>query len=327
MTMADRNSVRNIWIDTDPGIDDAIAITAACAFSDRLRIIGISTVAGNQTIDKVTSNALWLTQILGRPEIPVVRGAERPLIRTLAPAGSIHGEYGLGYVNPGECLRGPASDQGAAGIYRILQSMDEGETLSLVSIGPLTNIALLLRSFPDVAQRIEQIVCMGGSAVEGNITPTAEFNIWADPEAAEMVFQSGVPIVMCGLDVTMQCLLYPEDVERLERGGDLQRQLARMLRFYFDSTAYRELGYVAMHESVPILYLLNPGLFSGQAHVVHVSCTEDMCRGMTVVCDRPYTYTARPEQKNVFVVTKADAQAFREKLMDALTGPVPDSAV
>lgn len=315
----DRADVKNIWVDTDPGIDDAVAIAAACSLSDRLHICGISTVAGNQTIDKVTANALWLTQKLGRPDIAVVRGADRPLIRSLAPAGNIHGEFGLGYVIPEGCDRVPYSDQGAAAIYRIIQALPEGETLSMVTIGPLTNIALLLRAFPDVMKRIDQIVCMGGSTVEGNITATAEFNIWADPEAAEIVFQSGIPIVMCGLDVTMQCLLYPEDVMHLMNGTAMQKTIGGMLQFYLDSTAYREKGYVAMHDSVPVLYLVYPELFAGRQHVIHVSCTEDTCRGMTMICDGDYTYTAKSERKNVFVLKQANSEEFRKKLMKILT--------
>lgn len=326
MSMCRRNRIRkreedmrkNIWIDTDPGIDDAIAIAAAFASSDRLRILGISTVAGNQTIDIVTKNALWLREILGGKDVSVVRGAPRPLIRRPHPVGSVHGVHGLGYVVPEETGRIPDSDQGAANISRCIQELPEGEKITIVPIGPLTNIALLIRACPDAARRIDKIVLMGGSSVEGNITATAEYNIWADPEAAEIVFQSGIPIVMCGLDVTMKCLLSMEDILTLENGGALQKQFARMLQFYFDSTAYQGKGYVAMHDSVPFLYLLHEELFSGQQHIVHVSCTEDTCRGMTVVCDAPYTYQPVDEPKNVFIVKNVDSGAFRRELMDRL---------
>lgn len=308
----------NIWIDTDPGIDDSIAIAAAIASSDRLNLCGISTVAGNQTVDKVSQNALWLTELYGRPDIPVVMGADRPLIREMRPAGDIHGEYGLGYLKPGKSRRELTSDRGAAYIYQCIRALPEGEKITMVTIAPLTNIALLLRTFPDVSEKIEKIVCMGGSTVEGNVTDTAEFNIWCDPEAAEIVFQSGIPLVMCGLDVTMQCLLYPEDLDRLEQGGDIQQKLAKILKFYFDSPAYREMGAVAMHDSVPVFYVLNSALFSGEEHAMRVSCTEDSCRGMTVVRDGEYSYANRKLRKNVFVLKKADAEVFRKELMDAL---------
>ncbi len=309
---------KNIWIDTDPGIDDAIAISAACAASDRLNLLGISTVAGNQTIEKVTLNAMWLTDLLGRCQCPVIRGADRPLIRTLQPAGHIHGEHGLGYITPGEIRRKLTSDRGASAIYQGMQALPEGEMLTLVTIGPLTNIALLVRAFPDICERIDRIVCMGGSTREGNRTATAEFNIWEDPEAAEIVFRSGIPVVMCGLDVTMQCLLEVEDVKALEEGSPIQKQLGRMLRFYLETVAYKEKGCVAMHDSATVMFLLFEEMFSGEYHQMHVSCTEDTCRGMTVVCDGEFTYGAPDEKPNVYVVKKVDSRRFRKELMALL---------
>ncbi len=310
--------MKNIWIDTDPGIDDAIAIAAAVAASDRLCLRGISTVAGNQSIDKVTFNAVWLTELLGRCDCPVIRGADRPLIRAFQPAGSIHGEYGLGYVVPEACSRNLTSDRQTAAIYETMQKLPEGEQITLVTIAPLTNIALLVRAFPDIVRRIDRIICMGGSTTGGNRTPSAEFNIWADPEAAEIVFSSGIPIVMCGLDVTMQCMLYPEDVKLLEEAVPIQKKLAGMLQFYLESIAYRDRGCVAMHDSVTILYLLFEEMFSGEQHVVHISCTEDTCRGMTMVCDGPYTYNAPEEEKSVYVVNQTDPERFRKELMALL---------
>ena len=309
---------KNIWIDTDPGIDDAIAIAAAFASGDKLNIVGISTVAGNQTIDIVTDNALWLTQTLGFPEVNVVRGADRPLIRAPHPVGAVHGVHGLGYVVPEKTSRTLTSDQGAAFIHEAVMNLPAGEKITIIPIGPLTNIALLLRAFPDVRERIDRIICMGGSTTWGNITATAEYNIWADPEAAQIVFRCGVPIVMCGLDVTMKCLLTREEILKLEQAGGIQRQFARMLQFYFDSTAYKGLDAVAMHDSVPFLYLLREELFSGEFHLMNVSCTEDTCRGMTVVSDGAYTYQRPDEPKNVFVLTDVDAEAFRNELMERL---------
>ena len=309
---------QNVWIDTDPGIDDAIAISAAFAAQDRLKIVGISTVAGNQTIDIVTDNALWLTEQLGQSGAVVVRGAERPLIRPPHPTGSVHGVHGLGYVVPGKAARSLTSDQGVYGISKAIGNLPEGESVTLVPIGPLTNIALLLRACPEVCARIDRIVCMGGSSVEGNITATAEYNIWADPEAAEMVFQSGIPIVMCGLDVTMKCLLRQEDILQLKQAGEICQKFSGMLQFYFDSTAYRGKGAVAMHDSVPFLYLLHEEKFSGEHHVMHVSCTEDTCRGRTIVCDGAYTYQQTGEPKNVYVLKDVDTDWFSTRLMELL---------
>ncbi len=315
---------KNIWIDTDPGIDDAIAIAAAFAASDRLNLCGISAVAGNQTVGMVARNAMWLTELLGYPECPVIQGADRPLIRTHQPAGHIHGEQGLGYIIPGACRRKLTSDQGALAIYQLIRALPDNEKITMVTIAPLTNIALLVRSFPEICSRIEKIVCMGGSTVGGNVTPAAEFNIWADPEAAEIVFQSGIPIVMCGLDVTMKCLLNGDDIDCLERGGKVQQQLAGMLRFYLESVAYRDLGAVAMHDATTIMYLLYEDLFSGEHHAMHVSCTEDTCRGMTMIWDSAYSYSTRDAKKNVYVVKDTDPERFRKELM-ALLMSLPSS--
>lgn len=309
---------RNIWIDTDPGIDDAIAIAGAFACRDRFRICGISTVAGNQTIEIVTKNALWLTELFGERDLCVVRGADRPLIRPAHPAGSVHGVHGLGYVIPGPVERKLTSDQGAAYISQAVMELPDGEKMTIVAIGPLTNIALLVRAFPNVRQRIDRIVCMGGSTVEGNITATAEYNIWADPEAAEIVFQSGIPIVMCGLEVTMRCLLNRQDIGKLEQGNTLTKQYAQMLKFYFESAAYKGMNAVAMHDSVPFMYLLHEEMFSGESHIMHVSCTEDTCRGMTFICDGAYTYTDKTGPKNVFVLKDVDSEAFRREIMKTL---------
>ena len=186
----------NIWIDCDPGIDDAVALAMAAASRDRLHILGISTVAGNQTSDRVTGNALKLASFLGMDDVPVVRGARGPLVREVEPAGDIHGATGLGNCELPATTKQTASESGIFYMYSRIMELPEEEKVTLVPTGPLTNIALLLRTFPQVQARIEKIVLMGGSSSGGNVTPAAEFNIWADPEAAQMVFAAGLPTVM-----------------------------------------------------------------------------------------------------------------------------------
>lgn len=307
----------NLWIDTDPGIDDAFACAVACAHRDKLNLLGISTVAGNQTIDKVTGNALYLTHLCNSDGVPVVGGSPRPLVRVPHPTTDIHGPYGLGYLVPDACGKKVAAKNGIVYMYQTISSLPEGQKATIAAIGPLTNIALLLKTFPEVKDKIEQIVLMGGAAYGGNVTPTAEFNIWADPEAAEIVFQAELPIVMCGLDVTMKCVLTREHLAQLASGGSFQKKYAEMLRFYFDSPAYRDLNTTALHDVVTILYILDPDLFCGEKHVVHVSCTEDTCRGTTMVYDVGYSYQKK-ERQNVLLLNQVDLPKFQKAVMDAL---------
>ncbi len=308
---------RKIWIDADPGIDDAVAFAMAFANRDQLDILGITSVAGNQVSDRVTENALKLTELLGAEDIPVARGARKPLLRQVVPAGEIHGKSGLGYCELPAPEKQTASENGAEYLAGRIRELPEGEKLTLVPLGPLTNIALLLKAFPDVQEKIEQIVLMGGAAVGGNVTATAEFNIWEDPEAAAMVFGSGIPIVMCGLDVTNQCGLTRNQVQGLACSeGKIQRAYGEMLTFYFDSPAYRDGDTVCIHDAATILYLLYPELFSGQRCQVEVDCSEGMNRGMTV-CD-----LRRTVQKggHVLVLNQVDLPRFQKILLETLAG-------
>ena len=254
-------SKRKIWIDADPGIDDAVAFAAAIANRDRLDILGISTVAGNQTSERVTGNALKLTVFLGAEDIPVVRGARAPLIREVVPAGDIHGKSGLGYCELPAVSKELAAENGILYMLEQIMGLPEGEKVTLVPIGPLTNIALLLKAFPEVKEKIEEIVLMGGAAVGGNVTPTAEFNIWEDPEAARIVFSSGISIVMCGLDVTRKCIMTREQIAALAASrGSVQNAYGQMLQFCLDSPSYRGCDGAAVHDAATILYLLHPEL-------------------------------------------------------------------
>src|SRR5439155_10340756 len=202
-----------IVIDCDPGHDDAIAILLALA-SPEVELIGVTTVAGNQTLDKTTRNALVTLEIAGRSEVPVAAGAEAPLRRDLRTAAHVHGETGL----DGPELPEPSARPVRAHASDFLAQLIEPGVV-LVPTAPLTNLALMLGRHPDMSDRLERIVWMGGAIAEGNITPAAEFNCFVDPEAAAGVFSSGVPITMVGLDVTHRALFTRTHAERLRGAG------------------------------------------------------------------------------------------------------------
>lgn len=295
---------RNIWMDCDPGIDDAVAIAMAAASQDRLNICGISTVSGNQTGERVTDNALKLAAFTGLTEVPVVEGARGPLVRKARIAEHIHGKTGLGnYEVPGTSKK-VISENAVLYMKNIIMELPENEKITLLPTAPLTNIALLFMLFPEVKGKIEEIVLMGGSSAGGNVTPEAEFNIWADPEAAEVVFSSGLPIVMCGLDVTLKCGLSHEQIETLKRSENAVRNgYGEMLAFYAD----RRCGQVAIHDAVTVLYLTNPELFNGVYVHVKVDCSEEN-RGMTVC----------KENGSVYMLNEVDAFEFQKVLLEKL---------
>ena len=309
---------RNIWLDADPGIDDAVAFAMAFANRDRLNICGISSVAGNQTSERVTGNALKLAVFLGAEDIPVVQGASLPLLREIVPAGDIHGKSGLGYCELPAVKKELAAENGILYLRDTIMGLPAGEKMTLVPTGPLTNIALLLKTFPEVMDRIDEIVLMGGSSVGGNVTATAEFNIWEYPEAAQMVFAAGLPIVMCGLDVTQQCVLTRKQIEGLDQSsGRVQHAYGEMLRFYLDAPSYKGSDAAAIHDAVTILYLLYPDLFGGARMRVTVDCSEGLNRGMTV-CDKRQGQLQEPG--DVLVLNRVDLAGFQKIILKTLAG-------
>src|SRR5690348_5317532 len=214
-----------IVIDCDPGHDDAIAILLALA-SPELELVGVTTVAGNQTLDKTTRNALVTLEIAGRPDIPVAAGADAPLQRELRTAAHVHGETGL----DGPELPDPSAEPVAENAADFLAELIEPGVV-LVPTAPLTNIALLFERHPEVRERVERIVWMGGAIGEGNVTPAAEFNAFVDPEAAAVVFASGIPITMIGLDVTHRALFTRAHADRVRGTGSVGRFVAELCDF------------------------------------------------------------------------------------------------
>lgn len=305
---------RPIIIDTDPGIDDALAIALACA-SPEVDVIGITTVGGNSGIANTTENALRWLNLLGRNDIPVAAGAHVPLVRWDArPDTTTHGSDGLGGLNLVSAPR--SADVRTAN--ELLIDLIERSTVpvTLVAIGPLTNIATLHASSPQTFAKLERLVIMGGGArVLGNITPAAEFNIWFDPEAAARVFAAGIPITMVGLDVTHQALIPPEAWAPLRGGGALGRSICAMVDFYakyhlehFGTEAS------AQHDSLAVGAVLWPDIIKTTSLFVDIECAGALTRGMTLVdLDQILRRAA-----NADVALEVDADAFNTLLIERL---------
>ncbi len=268
-------------LDCDPGHDDAIALLLALA-SPEVELLGVTTVHGNQTLEKTTANAIRVLEFVGRGEVPVAAGADRPLVRDLFVAAYVHGESGLdGPALPAAQAR--PVDQHAVDFIaeRVLGS---SAAVTLVPTGPLTNVALLLARHPAAAARLGRIVLMGGSIAEGNVTPAAEFNIWADPEAAHRVFTSGLDVTMIGLDVTHKALLNRHHGRELRGAGRTGTMVAELLEFYtvFHRETYGFDG-SPIHDAVAVAHVATPGLVDTAERHVAIECGSELCRGRTVV--------------------------------------------
>jgi non-specific riboncleoside hydrolase len=263
-------------LDTDPGIDDAAAIAAAL-FAPELDLQLITTVAGNVSVEKTTRNALQLLHFW-QTDIPVAQGAATPLLRPLRDAAYVHGESGMEGYDFVDHQRQPLEKPAFMAIRDRL--MAAPEPMTLVAIGPLTNIALLLTYYPECKFNIRRLVIMGGSAGRGNFTPNAEFNIAIDPEAAARVFQSGLEIVMCGLDVTNQALLTPEYLEQLPA----LNRTGKMLHSLFSHYRSGSMGSgLRMHDLCAIAWLVRPELFTLKSCFVAVETQGTYTAGTTVV--------------------------------------------
>jgi inosine-uridine nucleoside N-ribohydrolase len=291
-----------VILDCDPGHDDAIALLLALA-SPELELLGVTTTYGNQTLEKTTANALRVLELVGRTDVPVAAGAERPLTRELAVAAHVHGESGL----DGPVLPPPrtavATDEAVSFIARCLRDSDEPVTL--VPTGPLTNIARYLDEHG--GEGVSRLVLMGGSIAEGNVTPAAEFNVWCDPEAAQRVFSSGLDVTMVGLDVTHKAILGPEQEERLRAAGRIGTFVAELNAFFsrYHRTTYGWDG-APIHDAVAMAHVVRPGLVETRFRNVQVEVESELCRGRTVV--DLWQRTDRPP--NAHVGVDVDAEAF-----------------
>ncbi|MCF5895821.1 pyrimidine-specific ribonucleoside hydrolase RihA [Aeromonas veronii] len=303
-----------VILDCDPGHDDAIALILALA-SPELKVLAVTTSAGNQTPDKTLNNALRILTLLGRDDIPVAAGAPKPLARELIIADNVHGESGL----DGPKLPDPAfAPQAMTGLELMAKCLRESpQPVTLVPTGPLTNIALLLAAHPDLKPRIARIVLMGGAAGAGNWTPAAEFNIYVDPEAADMVFKSGIPITMCGLDVTHEAQVMDEDIERVRAiTNPVAQCVAGLLDFFMIYHRDPKWGFAGapLHDPCTIAWLLAPELFHGVECRVDIETRGEHTVGMTVV-DR-YGLTGKPA--NALVLLGLDRPGFIDLLVTRL---------
>jgi inosine-uridine nucleoside N-ribohydrolase len=287
-------------VDCDPGHDDAIALVLAAVYTE---LVGITTVAGNVPVGRTTANALALLALIGI-DVPVHSGAAQPLVAPLRTAAAVHGESGLDGAQLPAPARGPTSTDA---VGYMIDTIRAEEGLWLVATGPLTNVGLALGRAPDLAERLAGISLMGGSATCGNRSATAEFNIWADPEAAATVFASGARIVMSGLHLTYQLQASPERRDALRATGRTGAALADLLTFYARAyERYRGFTGPAVHDACAVLALTHPQLFEGaDAHVV-VETAGHHTRGMTVVDRRPLI---EPVPPTAHVLDTIDADA------------------
>jgi inosine-uridine nucleoside N-ribohydrolase len=301
-------SATPILLDCDPGHDDAIALLLALA-SPEVELLGVTTVAGNQTLDKTTANAIRVLEFSGRTDIQVAAGADRPLLRAQYVAADVHGETGLDGPDLPPAQGEPVAQHAVDFLADRIRAAERPVTL--IPTGPLTNVALLLALHPDA--RPERIVLMGGAIAEGNVTPAAEFNIWCDPEAAARVFASGLDVTMVGLDVTHKALFTEAHVDRL--AGRVGEMVAELLRFYgnFHRQVYGFDG-SPIHDAVAVAYVLDSGLVETLERNVEIDTDSDLCRGRTVV-DLWRRTTREP---NAHVGVEIDSDGFLELLIERL---------
>jgi inosine-uridine nucleoside N-ribohydrolase len=301
-----------ILIDCDPGHDDAIALLLALA-SPEVELLGVTTVHGNQTLDKTTTNALRILELAGRGDVEVAAGAHLPLIRTPTVAASVHGESGL----DGPDLPAPVGrvvDAHAVDfLAERLQAADRPVTL--IPTGPLTNIGLLLAQHPGIEETIERIVLMGGAIAEGNVTPAAEFNIWVDPEAATRVFDSGIDVTMVGLDVTHRALMTPEHAETLRASGRIGAVVAELWAFYhaFHKRVYDFPG-TPIHDALAVAHVIRNDLLTTKRCHVAIDCASELCRGRTVVD----LWRVTGNEPNAHVSVDVDGPAFLRLLVERI---------
>lgn len=270
-----------IILDTDPGVDDAMAIFLALR-SPELKVEAITAVSGNVPLAFTLPNALRLVEIAGRPDVPVAGGADTPLVRRLVTAKYVHGNNGLGGVEFPEPKLKPIAEPAAELIRRIVRA-NPGE-ITIVAVGPLTNVATALKSDPELAAQIKGIAMMGGSLSGGNITPAAEFNFYVDPEAARIVFDSGVPLTMVGLDVTHKVLLGEEHLHTLEAAQNpVSQAAAKIMRATLERMRKgRDVTVVAMHDPLTVAHLIDPNILTLKDYYVQIETSGELTAGESV---------------------------------------------
>lgn len=310
--------VKKVILDCDPGHDDAMALLMAIA-SENIDLLAITTSAGNQKPEKTFANARKLLALAKREDIPVAKGASKPLRRDLIIADDVHGESGIDGAELPEATV-PALEISANDLIADILRNSE-EKVTLIATGPLTNIAIFLLSHPELKEKIELISFMGGACFGGNITPHAEFNIYVDPEAADIVVKSGVPTAMFGLDVTLKAQLFESDIKEIRAiGNQVAVTMADLLDFFNLTTTvpfWADKDHVEgihMHDPCAVAYVIDPSLFTVYPMNVQVETSETLSLGSTVV-DYDDNYK---KEKNVLVSFDVDLPRFRELTMKTM---------
>lgn len=301
-------------IDCDPGVDDAVALMLAFGSAD-LELLAVTTVCGNASLEKTTRNARMLRQIAGREDVPVHAGADRPLRRKRTGAGEFHGEEGLGFMAPFPPAKPAADGHGVDALIRHVAERPE-KSVALAVLGPMTNLALALRKDATLAQRLGPVAIMGGARSEGgNITPSAEYNVWADPEAADEVLRSGCDVVMFGLDATHQVRADDARIAAVAAKGTPMGDVAAAMMRFSQKVERELLGWDAppVHDLCPVAWLARPELFGFRPCRIVVETGSELTRGHTAVEFRVEAATA-PHRWALTV----DAQG----VFDLLTGAV-----
>lgn len=301
-----------ILIDCDPGCDDALALLLAFA-NEELKIKGITVSAGNVHINNTIENARKITGYF-RKEIPVSKGCEKPMFRNIVTASEVHGESGIGKVVLKNTAKEIEEKNAMEFIAEVLKNT-EGK-VTIVITGPMTNIAVFLISYPELKNKIEKFVIMGGSSIGGNVTPLAEFNIYVDAEAADIVFKSGIDIVLCPLDVTMKAYITEKDLEDIKNIGNYASEIAygaikNSLEFYKE---FYNTNQVPMHDPCTIAYLLNSEIFKGNEAFVGVELKGEYTYGETIIDYR----NKLGKNKNALVLNEIDREKFVEMLKKAI---------
>ncbi|MBC9177498.1 nucleoside hydrolase [Pseudoroseomonas ludipueritiae] len=308
--------MRRIIIDTDPGKDDAVAILLALAAPEELELVSITTVAGNVPLSRTTANALALLELGGRAGVPVFPGCARPMIRLPITAEHVHGETGLqGLVLPE--AQAPARPQHA--VDHLIEALlrEPAGSITLCLLGPATNLAMALVKAPEIAPRIGEVIWMAGARSEGgNVTPAAEYNVYADPEAAAVLLDSGVPLTMLPLDLTHQVLMTRDRLLALRK---VDTAAARAVAVMFGDAdgnpqREREKDGIPLHDPCVIAHLLDPTLFTGRRINVAVETASPVSLGMTVA--DWFHVTGRPQ--NALWLNETDADRFFELLLTRL---------
>ncbi|MCF6334461.1 MAG: nucleoside hydrolase [Spirochaetales bacterium] len=301
-----------IIIDCDPGHDDMMAIMLAAA-SDEIDLLGVTTVAGNQTGDKTFENALRVLTLINE-EIPVARGADKPLLRELVTAPEFHGQSGLdGAELPEPGIKSLDIDA----VDFIINMLEESlEKIVLVPTGPLTNIAMVLLKKPEIKQKIERIVLMGGGMHDSNVTPAAEFNIYVDPEAAKIVFDSGVPVTMVGLDVTNKALMSFEEIDGIIADkGVISSKVGPLLKFFANANKkIFGINGAPIHDALAVAAVIDPTVVGTKFLNVVVDTSSELSRGATLVD----IYGATERKPNVDVALKVDTPKFVGFMLDSI---------